>query len=327
MSVLDKRQLIEDLSGRLGSIVTVDQLEKIRTEAEIVLERFDVVSREDAGEDAEDLIRMFLDAKASEGMSRKTIERYRYLLKRLQENMKVPMGRVTVHHLRRYITSEMERGIKPSTMEGARSCWSSFFGWCAREELIKKNPCANLSTIKTPKEIRLPYSSQELARLNDAVIKSPRNAALISFLSSTGCRVSEVCGTNIEDVDFRTKSVRVLGKGAKERTAYIDDVCEMRIKSYLGDRSDTEPALFVNRYGERLNPGGVRTILNGIGEAAHVDNVHPHRFRRTLATQLIDRGMGIQEVAAILGHAKIDTTMTYIYIDHRKVEADYRRYA
>jgi len=327
MSVLDKRQLIEDLSGKLGTIVTVDQLEKIKTEAEIILERYDVVSREDWEEDSEDLIRMFLAAKASEGKSRATIDNYRRTLRQMQENVKVPMNRVTVHHLRRYITSEMERGIKLSSLDSKRSCWSSFFGWCEREELIKKNPCTNLAPIKKPKEIRLPYSPQELARLNDAVRGDLRNAALISFLSATGCRVSEVCGTNIEDVDFRSKSVRVMGKGAKERTTYIDDVCEMRITAWLDSRTDKEPALFTNYCGERIMPGGVRNILRRIGKEANVENVHPHRFRRTLATSLIDRGMGIQEVAAILGHSKIDTTMSYVFIDHRKVEADYRRYA
>ena len=328
MSLIDKKQLVEDLGSRLTSIVTVDQLKQILSEAELTLEMYAVESLAASGDDdSDDLVEMFLAAKASEGLSHKTIGTYRSVLKRLRGTVNVPMSRVTVHHLRRFIKSEMDRGLKASSLESQRSCWSSFFGWCSREDLIPKNPCANLAPIKTPTEIRLPYSPQEMARINDAVRGDLRNAALVSFLSATGCRISEICGADIKDIDFRTKSVRVLGKGNKERTVYIDDVCEMRVTTWLESRKDSEPALFVNYLGERIQPGGVRKMLRRIGKEANVENVHPHRFRRTLATQLIDRGMGIQEVAAILGHSKIDTTMRYVYIDHRRVEADYRRYA
>lgn len=230
MSVIDKKLLLEELGKRVGEIVPSGETGRILAAAGEILERFNVEAFESPVEaDAsEGLIRLFLDAKASEGRSDKTLDRYGYVLRRLHETIGTPLDRVTVYHLRSYISSEMDRGISASTMEGSRSIWCGFFGW---------------------------------------------------------------------------------------------------LKAWLASRTDDSPALFTGKGSPRMTPDGVRRALNTIAERAGVENVHPHRFRRTLATQLIDRGMSLQEVAAILGHSKLDTTMTYVYVDRKKVEQSYRRYA
>lgn len=328
MSVIDKKLLLEELGKRVGEIVPSGETRRILAAAGEILERYNVEAFESPAEaDAsEGLIRLFLDAKASEGRSDKTLERYGYILRRLHKNIAAPLDRVTVYHLRSFISSEMERGISASTLEGSRSIWCGFFGWLKTEELISRNPCANLAPLRTPKEIRRPFSPEELVRINDAA-ETARDRALISFLAATGCRVSEACSVNREDINFRDLQLQVVGKGNKERTVYIDAACALRLRAWLAEREDDEPALFINRYGERIEPGGVRDVLGRVAARAGVEGVHPHRFRRTLATQLINRGMSLQEVAAILGHSKLDTTMTYVFVDEQRVEQAYRRYA
>ena len=328
MSIIDKKLLLEELGKRVGEIVPSGETQRILTAAGEILERYDVTAFESPVEaDAsEGLIRLYTDAKVSEGRSDKTVARYRQLLRRVHETIGIPLDRVTVYHLRNYISSEMDRGIRASTLEGTRSVICGFYNWLKAEELIERNPCANLAPLRTPVEIRRPYSAEELVRINDAA-ETVRDRALIAFMAATGCRVSEVCGVNREDVDLINLQLQVVGKGNKERTVYIDAACALRLKAYLAERRDANPALFVNRSRERFDPGGIRKMLRGIAKRSGVENVHPHRFRRTLATQLIDRGMSLQEVAAILGHSKLDTTMTYVYIDKKKVEQSYRRYA
>ena len=154
-----------------------------------------------------------------------------------------------------------------------------------------------------------------------------RDKALVCFLLSTGCRISEVTSLNREDVDLRTMRCKVLGKGAKERIVYFDMVATMHLRAYLETRNDDHPALFVGKGTERLKPGGVRLMLNETAKRAGVEHVHPHRFRRTLATNLIAHGMPIQEVARILGHDKLDTTMGYVYLDDRDIQSSYRKYS
>jgi site-specific recombinase XerD len=145
-------------------------------------------------------------------------------------------------------------------------------------------------------------------------------------LLSTGCRISEICALNRNDIDIVNKEILVLGKGNKERTVFIDDVTAMLLQRYLEERKDDSEALFVGKGTSRLKPGGIRKILNAVATKAGVENTHPHRFRRTLATSLIDHGMPIQEVAAILGHEKLDTTMKYVYLNKTHVKNSYNKY-
>ena len=327
MPILDKTMLLEEITKRLNDYVPANTVSRIIEDATEVMRGFDVVTLT-AGEDkdGEDLVRLFLEAKAIEGRSQGTINLYQTHLKHLQAAIDVPLKNVTVYHLRSYLMAEKDRGLSPATIETKRSTFSAFFGWLHAEGLIQRNPTTNLATVKQPKEVRRPFSPVEIERLRDNA-KTPRDIALIETLLSTGCRVSEICSVNRDDLDLRSMKLTVTGKGNKQRTVYIDEVTAMRVKAYLKTRTDFSPALFVGKGSDRLTPCGIRYILNEIASRAGVENCHPHRFRRTLATNLIDHGMSVQEVAAVLGHDKLDTTMRYVYVNQRNVETAYRRYA
>lgn len=327
MGLIDKQQFLLDLSARLGDFVPANDVHRILAEADEALQGYEMTTLPPGGDDdSKDLLKYFLDAKRVEGRSEKTVARYEYILNRLLKDTGIPFRRMTVYHIRNYYTAERERGISSRTIEGYRQTYSSFFGWLQREGLLDGNPMNNLTAVKTPKVVRKPFSSVELAKLNEAA-ETNRDRTLLSFLRSTGCRISEVCSVNRDDVNFQSLSLKVHGKGDKERIVFIDDVTAMHLKRYLDERTDSSPALFTGKGTDRLQPGGVQRILKKLGQASGVENVHPHRFRRTLATSLIDSGMPIQEVATILGHDKIDTTMTYVYIDVKNVANAYRRFA
>ena len=329
MPLLDKKLYLADLEERLNAYVPANDVRRIIESAADALSAYDVESVQagsDEDSDSRSLVKLFLDAKGVEGRSAATIDHYRYVLGRLKEDAGVPFSKLTVHHLRSWLMREQERGISLRTLEGNRYVFTSFFGWAWKEELIPKNPTVNLAPIKQAKVIRKPYSAVELEKLKSAA-QSSRDLAVIAFLLSTGCRISEACALDVLDVDFRGRRVTVLGKGNKQRIVYLDDVCVMYLNQYLRERSDSEAALFLGKGTDRMTPGGIRAMLKRIEARSGVENVHPHRFRRTLATNLINHGMPIQEVAAVLGHDKIDTTMKYVYIDQRNVENAYRKYA
>lgn len=327
MPILDKNLLIDRIEERLNDFVPANTVRRILEEISAEMTGFDVSAIPDGvDQDGEDLVALFINAKECEGKSKKTIERYEYILRGLQKAVGVPLKDVTVYHLRQFLMSEKERGIAPGTIDGKRSIYSSFYGWLHDEGLIRKNPTANLAPVKRPKEIKHPFSAVEIKKLRDNTTNL-RDAALVEFLLSTGCRVSEVCSVNRSDIDFKQQKLIVNGKGSKQRTVYLDDVTCMVLQNYLRTRKDFSPALFIGKGSDRLTADGIRRALNTIAEKAGVEGVHPHRFRRTLATNLIDHGMSIQEVAAILGHDKLDTTMTYVYVNQRNVETAYRRYA
>ena len=208
----------------------------------------------------------------------------------------------------------------------SRRCYSSFFSWLSAEGLIGRNPCAAIKQIKYRKEVKKPYSAAEMEKLRRAC-GNKRDLALLDFLYCTGCRVSEVARLNIDDIDFENMECTVLGKGNKERTVYLSEVAAMNLGEYLASREDGNEALFTGKGTERLGKNGIEVLLKRLGKKAGVINVHPHRYRRTLATNLLDRGMNIQDVAVILGHADLKTTQVYCYISQKNVKNAYSKYA
>ena len=325
MSIAAKTTLMRELEKQLGRILTAEALGNAMPLIGDCLSSYDVEQAADPDRN-EDLLDAFMAAKEVEGRSAKTMERYRYIIRRFLAESNAETKNITVYHIRAYLMSEKKRGISDSTLEGCRSVFSSYFGWLWKEGLIRSNPCSNLGAIKCQKVVRMAYSSEDLERLREGCA-TIRDRALLAFLLSTGCRISEVCALNREDIDFQALECKVLGKGNKERVVYLDSVAAMLLRRYLNERKDENPALFVGKGSVRLLPGGVRVMLNKLEEKTGVPNVHPHRFRRTLATHLIARGMALQEVAAILGHDKLDTTMRYVQLDKSMVKNNYRRYA
>ena len=328
MSIADKKVLMYDVEKRLGSVLTVDQMTVVLQNMSEVLNSFEVemIANGQDNTQSEELLETFLHAKRLEGRSEKTLDRYKYVIRRIYDYAKTPVGKISVFHLRNYLTIEKERGISDSTLDGIRQVLSAYFGWLQKEGLIKNDPTLNLQPIKIAKKVRKPYSTVDIRKLEDGCT-TDRDKAIISILLSTGCRISEVCSMNKEDVDLVSKEILVIGKGNKERTVFINDVTVMFLKRYLASRNDNYPALFVGKNTDRLHPGGIRKMLHIVADKVDVENAHPHRFRRALATSLINHGMPIQEVAVLLGHEKLDTTMKYFYSDKNNTKSSYNKYA
>lgn len=327
MSITAKQYLLKQVGNELGDVLTANNLEVVLDKLNDALSMYEVESIADGRIDgeADDFLRAFVDAKMIEGRSEKTLEHYKYIINRMLAEIKTPIRQITVFHLRRYLMDEKDRGIADKTLEGIRSVMCSYFGWLQKEGLLKENPCANLSPIRCAKKVKIPYTEVDIEKLKESCACN-RDKAIIAFLLSTGCRISEVCGLNRNSIDFQNLECTVHGKGNKERTVFIDEVTAMLVRRYLDERTDSSIALFAGKGTDRMTPGGIRARLNNIAKQADVIHVHPHRFRRTLATSLIDHGMQIQDVAAILGHDKLDTTLKYVYINKTNVKNAYRKY-
>ena len=327
MSLSARDDFLGEVREKLKDKLTVAGLEQVIDTLDDSIQSFDVerVSNYSSAK-FKDLMEAFLSAKAVEGRSPKTIERYRYALQKLDSHLGVPIDKITVFHLRQYLSDMKERGWSDRTMEGIRSVFCSFFGWCHRENLLKSNPTGNLGAIKYRKKIRLPFSSVDIELLKTGC-NDLRDLVVVNLLYCSGIRVNELCLLNRDSVDFDLKEVSVLGKGNKERTVFLDEVTTMLLKKYLTQRKDNYDALIVGKGVDRIQPHGIRAMLKRIeGRVEELSNVHPHRFRRTLATGLLNKGMPIQEVASILGHENINTTMTYVHVDKQSVKSDYAKY-
>ena len=325
MAMEAKASFLNQLEKRLSAEVTADSMTRMLSICADVLEGFQLIEQAGLVDQQDDLLDCFVSALKVEGRSQKTIDRYIYIIKRTMKAIGVPTRRVTVYHLRDYIAKEKERGISDNTLEGYREIFSAYFNWLQRESLIERNPTANLGTIKVPKKTKMIYSDVELERLRQHC-HNPRDIAIMSFLGATGCRISEATALNRDSVDLQNLQCIVHGKGNKERMVFLDAVTGMQLSDYLDSRTDGSEALFVGKGGKRLQPGGVRAMLCKLAEDAGVEHVHPHKFRRTLATNLTRHGMPIQEVAQILGHEKLDTTMEYVVLDNESTKSAYKRY-
>lgn len=326
MAIEAKAVLLKNLEQSLSTQITASDMSKVLSIVADKLAIFDVQQVDNETNEKDDLLDAYVAAMQIQGRSEKTIERYTYIIKRMMEVVKVPTRSITVYHLRQYLAQEKSRGISDRTLEGNRQVFSAYFNWLQREGLIDGNPTANLGAIKYQKKIKMIYSDVDMERMKYSCA-SLRDRAIICFLRSTGCRISEMTQLNRDDIDLVNLECRVVGKGNKERTVYFDAVTGMLIREYLKQWTDLLPALFVGKGTERLKPGGVRYMMRDLQTKSSVEHVHPHKFRRTLATNLIRHGMPIQEVAAILGHDKLDTTMQYVVLDKSDVKNAYRKYA
>lgn len=328
MSFESKALLLKSLEKELSTKLTAANMAIVLSSLSDQLEDFKVIQSVSDKADDSDLLQSYFSAMKIEGRSEKTIARYKYILKKMMDFSHVSTRNITVYHLREYLANEKSRGISDRTLEGTRQVFSAFFNWLQRERLIEYNPCANLGAIKYQKKIKHTYNEIDIEKMKFAC-KTLRDRAITAFMMSTGCRVSEITQLNRADVDLINLECKVLGKGNKERTVFIDQVTAMLLKEYFAQRTDDLPALFIGigKRSERITPAGIRKMLRGLQQSAGVSHVHPHKFRRTLATNLIRHGMPIQEVAAILGHEKLDTTMQYVVLDKTDVKNSYRKYA
>lgn len=326
-----KVSLLNQLREGMSATLTVQQMDQLMLFGRELLDGFDVTELGIRNEENDDLLESYVAAMQVECRSQKTIDRYVYIIKKMMKYAKVTTRRINVYHLRQYMAAEKARGIQDSTLEGYRQIFSAYFNWLQRESLIDRNPTANLGTVKVAKKHKETISDIEMEKLNRAC-RNNYEWAMLHFLRSTGCRVSEMTGLDRNAIEAQARDTgmarcKVCGKGNKERYVYLDGVAITAVWEYLKERKDDNPALFVNRFGERLKPDGVRFVLNEMADRAGVEHIHPHKFRRTLATEMVRRGMQVQEAARVLGHENLDTTMMYVNMNDDDIEASYRRYA
>lgn len=276
----------------------------------------------------EDLLGLFIAAKQVEGCSQKTLDYYQNTLAMMTDALCKPYTQVTSDDLRIYLNGyEQSRGSSKVTIDNIRRIMSSFFSWLEDEDYIVKSPVRRIHKVKTATVAKEVLSDEDLVALQDKCT-TQRDLAIIELLASTGMRVGELVNLNRSDVNFHERECIVTGKGNKQRPVYFDAKAKLHLMDYLDARSDAEPALFVSLRGKpkRITVDSVESRLRQLGRNAGVNRVHPHKFRRTLATQAIDKGMPIEQVQKLLGHAKIDTTMHYAMVNQSNVKASHRRY-
>jgi len=325
MSTEDKTRFINNIKRKLSDVITANEMKKMIDALVEESNNFDINMIKAENYTQDDFLKAYIDALKIEGRSPKTLIRYEYIIKKMINKINIPTTNVTVYNVRSYLSSEQERGVSNRTLDGERQIFNGYFGWLQREGLIKSNPIANIGTIKTKKKVKDIFSDVDIEMIKKSC-KNNRDKAIVMFLLSTGCRVSEAMELNRSNVDLSSLECKVIGKGNKERIVYLDEVAAMFLRNYLNERKDENEALFLNKFHKRMGTNGVRKIMTEIEKTSHVENIHPHKFRRTLATNLIKHGMPIEKVATILGHDKIDTTMEYVMLDASDIKYSYGKY-
>lgn len=279
-------------------------------------------------ESSQDLLALFLTAKGVEGCSPKTIEYYEATLRHMDKSLAKPYTQIESDDLRRYLSDyETERGSSKVTIDNIRRIMSSFFSWLEDEDYIVKSPVRRIHRVKTAQITKETLSDEELETLRDAC-ESKRDLAVVDLLASTGMRIGELIRLNVADVNLQERECIVTGKGNKQRPVYFDVRAKLHLAEYLETRADNNSALFVSldSKARRITVGGMELRPRNLGKKVGVSRVHPHKFRRTLATHAIDKGMPIEQVQKLLGHAKIDTTMHYAMVNQNNVKASHRKY-
>lgn len=274
------------------------------------------------------LLALFIAAKQVEGCSRKTLDYYQSTLAMMTASLDKPYTQVTSDDLRAYLNDyERSRNSSKVTIDNIRRIMSSFFSWLEDEDYIVKSPVRRIHKVKTATKAKEVLSDEDLVTLRDSCA-TKRDLAIVEILASTGIRVGELVNLDRSDVNLNERECIVTGKGNKQRPVYFDARAKLHLRSYLDARNDTNPALFVSLRdaSKRVTIDGVESRLRQLGKDSGVGRVHPHKFRRTLATQAIDKGMPIEQVQKLLGHAKINTTMHYAMVNQSNVKASHRKY-
>lgn len=274
------------------------------------------------------LLDLFISSKKVEGCSDKTLRYYRVTIAKMLTSVNIGVTHITTDVLRGYLANyEQESDCSKANIDNIRRILSSFFSWLEDENYILKSPVRRIHRIRTAKLVKETYSDEALEIMRDNC-ENIRDLAIIDMLASTGIRVGELVRLNIEDVDFENRECVVLGKGNKERPVYFDARTKIHLKNYILSRDDDNPALFVSLLEphDRLEISGVEVRLRKLGRMLEMPKVHPHKFRRTLATRAIDKGMPVEQVQLLLGHSKIETTMEYAMVNQNNVKLSHRRY-
>lgn len=322
-----KEKFISDIESQMQKILDNSQLEKLHQVLACCLHGYEISDSIPQEKEA-DFIEMFLAAKRIEGRSEKSLKYYKATILKLVETVGKTVRYIATDDIRSYLSGyQTEHNSSKVTIDNIRRILSSFFGWLEDEDYILKSPVRRIHKVKTGKTIKNIYTDEELEVMRDSC-EEIRDVAIIDILASTGMRVGEMVLLDKEDINFEERECIVFGKGDKERIVYFDVRTKLHLQSYIDSRIDDDPALFVSLTAphKRLEIGGVETRLRKLGTELGIDRVHPHKFRRTLATMAIDKGMPIEQLQQLLGHQRIDTTLQYAMVKQSNVKIAHRKY-
>jgi len=324
-----KNQLIAEIQRKMLSTLNNEQLMKLTEALEEALHDVTIIADETPHySDGRNALEAFISAKRIEGCSEKTLTYYQKTIQSMVAGIGKTPQQITTDDLRKYLTAyQTARKSSKVTIDNIRRILSSFFSWLEDEDFIIKSPVRRIHKVKTAKIIKDTYTDEALELMRDNCT-SVRDLAIIDLLASSGMRVGELVTLNIDDINFNERECVVFGKGNKERLVYFDARTKIHLQNYLDSRTDDNLALFVSLKApfERLMIGGVETRLRELGRRLNLPKVHPHKFRRTLATSAIDKGMPIEQVQQLLGHQKIDTTLHYAMVKQQNVKLAHRKY-
>lgn len=310
--------------NEMAEYLSISQMKKLQ---EVML-RVLAEKAERAEVTNDEYLKLFLEAKEIEGCSSRTIQYYRVTIERLLSVCTDPIRRITTDDIRCYLSDYQKiNNCSKVTVDNVRRNISSFFSWLEEENYILKSPMRRIHKIRTNQHVKEIISDEDIEQLRDHCL-CKRDLAMIDLLYSTGIRVGELVNLNKDDVDYESRECVVFGKGGKERKVYFDAKAKLHLLNYIESRNDDNPALFVTLDAphNRLKVSGVEIRLRRLGRNVGVPKVHPHKFRRTMATRAIDKGMPIEQVQKILGHSQIDTTMRYAMVNQSNVKASHQRF-
>lgn len=322
-----REQVINDVILKLSNHFSTEELQQIKTQMEISFANFSVVKYEKQEiipyeYQIPEEVKYFLVAKKIEGKSDATLSNYKLFLTNFFQEIQKPIKDITAGHIRIYLyTYQQKRAISNRSLEVIRNVFNSFFSWAFNEGFITINPMIKIGAINYSAKPREGITQLELEKIREAC-RDTRDKAIIEFLYSTGCRVSEVCNVKIKDVNFKNKTCLILGKGNKYRTVYINAKCELALQRYLQSREDNNEYLFVGVRSphNELHKSGMEAIVKKIINRTDIEkNITPHMFRHTMATTALQNGMTVLEVQKILGHSNIETTMIYVKTDDEEL--------
>ena len=325
-----KEELVREVMQQMLPYLDNAQLKKLEQVIEQALCHYEVIGLEIETEedDSKKLIGMFIAAKRIEGCSEKTLKYYQTTIDAMVVSLGKSVRHILTEDLRTYLTDYQSRKLSSRvTIDNIRRILSSFFSWLEDEDYIIKSPVRRIHKVKTASSIKETYSDEDLEKMRDNCLEL-RDLAMIDMLASTGMRVGEMVLLNRDDINFVERECVVFGKGDKERIVYFNARAKLHLQEYLDSRTDDNPALFVTLRAphERIQIGGIEHRLREIGKRLNIPKVHPHKFRRTLATTAIDKGMPIEQLQQLLGHQRIDTTLQYAMVKQSNVKTAHRKY-
>lgn len=311
--------------NEMAAYLSIAQMKKLQ---EVIVKAFAENEAVKENISNEEYLSMFLAAKQIEGCSARTIQYYKVTVEHMIRRIPIEIRKITTDDIREYLAEYQKmNSCGKVTVDNVRRNLSSFFSWLEEEDYILKSPMRRIHKIKTKQAVKEVISDEMIEQLRDHC-KCKRDLAMIDLLYSTGIRVGELVGLNRTDINFEERECVVYGKGDKERRVYFDAKSKLHLQDYLKERVDDDPALFVTLDApyERLKISGVEIRVRELGRKLNMDKIHPHKFRRTMATRAIDKGMPIEQVQKILGHSQIDTTMQYAIVNQNNVKSAHRKY-